>query len=107
MNARVKKRDTLSKRQLQEIDALIREEYDRVADEHADGVTQRVVKLFCQVIYEEYRWSAKGFQRVIDRVVAIDASSSENHELMSHIDQNLDRLGYHFPHEDPEKWVVQ
>ena len=107
MNARVKKRDTLSKKQQKEIDELIREEYDRVSEEHADGVARRVVKLFCQAMYEEYIWTAAGFQRVVERVYKVDAESGENHELMSHIDQNLDRLGYHFQHEDPEKWVVQ
>ena len=107
MNARVKLKDKLSNRQREEIDALIHEEYDRVANEHAESVVQRVVKLFCQAMYEEFHWTAAGFQRVVDRVYKVDAESGENHELMSHIDKNLDKLGYHFPHEDPEKWEVQ
>lgn len=107
MNARVKAKDRLSKRQIEELTKVAAEEYQKRSSDHAEGVARRLVKLFAQAMYETYGWTANGFSKVIDRVMELDKSADQTTDFMSHIDQNLKRLGYDMEPEDPSKWVIK
>lgn len=107
MNARVKTKDRLSKRQIEELTKVATEEYQKHSSDHAEGVARRLVKLFAQAMYETYGWTANGFSKVIDRVMELDKSADQTTDFMSHIDQNLKRLGYNMEPEDPSKWVIK
>ena len=107
MKARIPQKDGISKTQMKMLKEIATEEYAKVSTEHGEGVARRVIKLMAQAMNEEYGWGPKGFQRVIDRALKLDAESDKRTDFMSHIDQNLKRLGYSFPYEDSEKWVVK
>ena len=107
MNARVKIRDRLSKRQLDELTEVAEEEYQKRMDQYGKDVVRRVIKLFCQAMYETRKWGANGFLPVVRKVIELDSQCDENPELMSHIEQNCKRLGYNFEDEDPENWVMK
>lgn len=107
MNARINPRDALSKRQIEAMKQLAIEEYQKHAEQIGDEIARRIIKLCAQAMYEVYGWNSHGFQRVVDRVMSLDNESDTNRDLMSHIDRNLDKLGYKFEHENPDKWVVK
>lgn len=107
MNAWVKPRNRISQKQLDELTAIAAEEYQKRSSEHGEGVARRMVKLFAQAMYETYGWNANGFRRVIERVKELDSTADQSTDFMSHIDQNLARLGYTIDPEDPDKWVIK
>jgi hypothetical protein len=107
MNARVKTKDRLSKRELNELTELAVQEYQKRMDQYGEDVVRRVIKLFCQAMYETRKWGTNGFLPVVRKVIELDKQCDDNPELMSHIEQNLKRVGYDFEDEDPEKWVMQ
>ena len=96
MNARIKPRYAVTKKQKKIVEEFIREEHREKGREAA----RRLFKLMCVSLNDDFGFGAERLGRLIAKINDLSVEHETDEVFWEHVDKRLDQMGVPFEHED-------
>ena len=96
MNARIKPRYAVTKKQKKIVEEFIREQHREKGREAA----RRLFKLMCVSLNDDFGFGAERLGRLINKIQMLSEEHATDEVFWEHVDKRLEQMGVPFEHED-------